>query len=52
MDLIIPHLAMHKLSFDRLLIRSPVLDFFSQPPNPLLQGVDLLVDGFDLGGVG
>ena len=49
---LIPHHAMDKLPFDRLLIRPAALDFFSQPPKLFLQGVDLLVDGFDFGGIG
>ncbi len=49
---IIPYLNVDKLSFDRLLIRPSVLDFFSQPSKLLLQGVDPLVDGLDFGGIG
>ena len=45
-NLFIPHQAMHKFFFDRLLIRPSVLDFFSQPAKLLLQGIDLLVNVF------
>ena len=52
LDSLIPHHTMDKLSFDRLLIRPSVLDFFSQPSKLHLQGIDLPVDGLDFGGIG
>ena len=49
---LIPHHTAYKLPFNILQKRPLVFHFFSQPPEFLLQGIDLLVDGFDFGGIG
>ena len=49
---LIPHHAMDNLPLNVFQIGPLVLDLLPQPPKLLLQGVDLLVDGFDFGGAG